>query len=269
MKAPDSSTHPDNRPAPTEAQLHAFVDGRLDAAARHEIEQQLDQHPELRATVQAWVQQRAALLGVHRELLTEDVPPFLVNAAEEALAVRQRTSRRWQWMAMAASVFVAFTAGWIGHGAWRGNAEGAPTMQFARQAAVAHAVYAPEVRHPVEVTADQQTHLVQWLSKRLGQPLKVPVLQAQGFDLVGGRLLPGADGARAQFMFQNAQGERLTLYIGAIKTPTEAAFRFAQEGNVSSFYWVNQHMGYALSGPLPRTTMLEIANNVYGQLSPR
>jgi anti-sigma factor RsiW len=72
-----------------------------------------------------------------------------------------------------------------------------------RQAGFAHAVYLPEKRHPVEVAAAEQDHMVQWLSKRLGKPLKIPQLGAQGFELVGGRLLPGDSGARAQFMFQN------------------------------------------------------------------
>ena len=75
--------------------------------------------------------------------------------------------------------------------------------EFVRQAAGVHAVYQPEQRHPVEVGAARQDHLVQWLSKRLGRPLKVPVLSTQGFELVGGRLLPGDASARAQFMYQN------------------------------------------------------------------
>jgi anti-sigma factor RsiW len=41
------------------------------------------------------------------------------------------------------------------------------------------------------------------------------VLASQGYELVGGRLLSGDGGARAQFMFQNAAGLRLTLYLGA------------------------------------------------------
>ena len=43
---------------------------------------------------------------------------------------------------------------------------------LAIRAARAHAVYAPEVRHPVEVDATQQDHLVKWLSKRLGLDLR-------------------------------------------------------------------------------------------------
>jgi len=50
----------------------------------------------------------------------------------------------------------------------------AEAISWPRRAAIAHVVYSPEVRHPVEVGADQEAHLVTWLSKRLGAPLKVP-----------------------------------------------------------------------------------------------
>jgi anti-sigma factor RsiW len=136
---------------------------------------------------------------------------------------------------------------------------------------VAHAVYSPEVRHPVEVEAAQQQHLVQWLSKRLNRQLKIPNLAPAGYELVGGRLLPGDSGARAQFMYQNANGQRVTLYVGAVDGAAtrgmgETAFRFSTEGDVSSFYWVDQGFGYALSGKLPRPGLLVLAESVYKQL---
>jgi anti-sigma factor RsiW len=122
----------------------------------------------------------------------------------------------------------------------------------------------------VEVTAAQQEHLVQWLSKRLGRPLKVPLLTAQGYELMGGRLLPGDDGARAQFMYQNGAGQRLTLYLGALKPGAadarETSFRFLDDGPVPGFYWVDQGFGYALAGQLPRPALQELARAVYAQL---
>jgi anti-sigma factor RsiW len=133
---------------------------------------------------------------------------------------------------------------------------------------MAHAVYAPEVRHPVEVGSAQEEHLVQWLSKRLGRELKLPALQAQGFELVGGRLLPGEDGARALFMYQNARGERVTLYLGSAPAavPGGAEFRYAADGPVPGFYWVDEGFAYALSGALGRKALLQLAQAVYHQL---
>ena len=139
---------------------------------------------------------------------------------------------------------------------------------------MAHVVYTPEKRHPVEVAAAEQQHLVQWLSKRLDHPLKVPDLSSLGYTLVGGRLLPGETGARAQFMFEDAAGERITLYIGTLDAQAadaaasrETAFRFASDGAVPSFYWIDRGFGYAVAGRLPRDALLKLATLAYRELS--
>ncbi len=137
------------------------------------------------------------------------------------------------------------------------------------RAARAHLVYSPEVRHPVEVGAKEQDHLVKWLSKRLDIALKVPVLTQEGFELLGGRLLPGNDGPVAQFMYQDAAGKRLTLYVTrSRKGEPLTSFRFAREGDVSVFYWIDDDCGYALSGEVDKGTLAKVASLVYRQLEP-
>lgn len=260
--------------APDEAELHAYVDGRLDSARRAAVEARLAQDPETAQRVRAWSEQRQALRALHAQLLDEPAPPHLVDAARQ---LHHRSSRlaQWQrWGGMAASLFAAFIVGWGGHAQWdaRSGARGPQAARsFAHQALAAYAVYVPEVRHPVEVEAAQQQHLVQWLSKRLGRPLKVPDLSAAGYSLVGGRLLPGDQGARAQFMYQDAHGERITLYVGAVagaagKGMDPTSFRYSDEGGVASFYWVDQGFGYALTGKLSRPALLALAESVYRQL---
>ena len=225
----------------------------------------------------AWAAQREALRGLHREVLDEPVPARLLDAVQR----KHPTPRRWlQAAALAASVLLAFGTGWIGHGQWAQRqgaglaarpATAPAALAFAHDAALAHAVYSPEKRHPVEVAAAEQQHLVQWLSRRLDKPLQVPDLSAQGYTLVGGRLLPGEAGARAQFMFEDAAGQRVTLYIGALSARNgtaaqESAFRFAADDPVPSFYWADQGFGYALAGKLPREALLAIATAVYKQI---
>jgi len=135
------------------------------------------------------------------------------------------------------------------------------------RAARAHLVYTPEVRHPVEVDAKEKDHLVKWLSKRLDRPLKVPALGNDGFELLGGRLLPGNDGPVAQFMYQDASGKRLTLYVTQRHKGDElTAFRFAREGGVQVFYWIDDDCGYALTGEIDKQTLNRIASSVYKQL---
>lgn len=264
--------------APDEARLHALVDGRLPPAEAAAVQARLASDPEAARTVQAWREQRELLRALHQDVLQEPAPAGLGEAAGLVMRQRRQADRWARWGGMAASVLLAFGAGWLAHGGWSGSAgagfaQARPGAEFGRQAVIAHVVYAPEVRHPVEVPAAQQEHLVQWLSKRLGRPLAVPDLSAQGYELVGGRLLPGEQGARAQFMYQNASAERITLYVGALDaagdgspSAAETAFRFASEGDAASFYWVDRGFGYALAGRLKQAQLLTLAHSVYRQL---
>ena len=137
------------------------------------------------------------------------------------------------------------------------------------RAARAHMVYSPEVRHPVEVDAKDKDHLVKWLSKRLGMQLKVPTLSSEGFELLGGRLLPGPEGPVAQFMYQDATGKRLTLYVSPPHAGEKVtAFRFAQDNGVSVFYWIDKDLDYALSGEVDKPTLARVASSVYRQIEP-
>ena len=119
----------------------------------------------------------------------------------------------------------------------------------------------------MEVDAGQETHLVQWLSKRLGRQLVVPDLAAAGFRLMGGRLLPAEDGPAAQFMYENGNGERLTLYLRTA-VGGETAFRYHEEGGIGAFYWSDEGFGYAIAAKADRDLLLRMAELVYRQTSP-
>lgn len=94
-------------------------------------------------------------------------------------------------------------------------------------------------------------------------------IQARGFQLVGGRLLPAASGPGAQFMYQDAAGTRLTLYLGAPDARyAGTAFRYAREDGLGVFYWVEGPFAYALSGPQPRAELLSSAEAACRQLRP-
>lgn len=266
----------------TENEIHTLVDGQASPEKLAALRLRLSLDSAGQATLEKWQRQRDVLRGLHQQVLDAPVPKTLQLAAQQSFAAQQEINQWWRWGGMAASVMLAFGVGWLSHTAWNGGAEtrlasSAPsrakmTSEFVRQAGLAHVVYAPEQRHPVEVAAAEQAHLVQWLSKRVGKPLKVPNLNDQGFALVGGRLLPGEAGARAQFMFQDAVGTRITLYLGAVaKLPVgtevdETGFQFAADAAVPSFYWIDQGFGYALAGPVPRDVLMKLAEAVYRQL---
>jgi anti-sigma factor RsiW len=144
-----------------------------------------------------------------------------------------------------------------------------------RDAALAHVVFTPEQRHPVEVDAAHADHLVKWLSKRLGSELKAPDFSAQGFELLGGRLLSGGNGPVAQFMYQSPDQRRVTLYVRR-EAPANAGrsslnsmdtgFRHANENGIEVFYWIDRNLGYALSGAIARAEMQHLADAAYHQI---
>jgi len=279
-----------NRPAPppTDDELHAWIDRQLPPDRHDAVEEAIARDPEIAARVAAWHTQRDSLRRLHGELLDAPIPTPLLGALERRQPRRTQQRSSWmRWGGLAAGLLVAFAAGWLGNAQWaQRSAPSAGTQlarapavrEFVHDASIAHVVYTPEKRHPVEVAASEQQHLVQWLSRRLDRPLKVPDLSSLGYTLVGGRLLPGETGARAQFMFEDAAGERVTLYIGTLDaraagasktapSANETAFRFASEGPVPSFYWVDQGFGYAIAGKLPRDLLLKLATLAYRDLS--
>ena len=257
----------------TEADLHAYADHQLPAARRADVEAFLATHPEARERIAGWQAQNRLLRGWLDPVLEEPLPLRLPLAPNR---------RAWPWRGIAAGLAIAIVSGsasWLLRGALdtrvarlasapaAAAVEVAGEQGFAHRAAIAHAVYTPEVRRPVEVGGDQEQALVTWLTKRLGATVRPPKLGALGYELVGGRLLPGGRGPVAQFMYSAADGQRLTLYVTReVAGETTTAFRFTQDGQVKVFYWIDQQFGYALSGTIERAELLRVSEEIYKQL---
>ncbi|CAJ94514.1 Transmembrane transcriptional regulator RsiW (anti-sigma-W factor) [Cupriavidus necator] len=269
-----------------EADLHAYADGQLSGARRAAVEAYLAQHPEAAAQVAVWRRQADALHGALDPVLNEPVPlaalpPGLHGDRKRNAA---RTRPRWAMALAATCASVALLAvggalGWRAHDRLGGSTLVlAPGERFAREALATHAVYAPEMRHPVEVAATEEAHLIAWLSKRLGTALQVPDLRAQGFHLIGGRLGVAEGGPSAILMYEADDGTRLSLQLRRMAQGTpDTGFRVERMPGAGSrrpaagrdpmmaFYWIDRDLGFALAGPLERARLLTVAQMVYQQ----
>lgn len=250
--------------------LQAYVDGQLDQQRREEVEEWLAQHPEDDKRVQEFQQQNQAMHALFDPILSEPVQEDMVSRIKQKS--QQTPYKRgyplFRVAAMAGLMVLGGVIGYVIHGLTATTHPLPVATSLPRQAAIAHIVYTPEVVHPVEVTAEQETHLTKWLSKRLNIELRVPHLTPLGFNLVGGRLLPGETGPAAQFMYENSLGKRLTLYVKNVEDKVnETAFRFEQQNGVSVFYWIDGSLGYALSGEIDKQDLLKAANAVYQTLN--
>ncbi|MBB5573473.1 MULTISPECIES: anti-sigma factor family protein [Rhizobium] len=262
----------ERNPTVTEADLHAFADGLLPADDHARLEAWLTENPEEADLISAWQAQNADIKALFapyaiskegdRELVS---PPITASVPA--------TSPRLRWLPMAAASLAIFLVG-AAAGHFGPPLLTQPDLRVTaiealpRQAQSAFVVYASDVRHPVEVGADQEAHLATWLGKRMNiAGLKVPSLQTLGFQLVGGRLLPINGTPGALFMYENATGQRLTVLIGSNKENTTTSFRFTSVGTVETFYWIDGKLGYAVTGEISRDMLRQVADECYKQFS--
>lgn len=245
----------------TEADLHAYVDGQLSAARRQEVEAYLAENPEAAAQVKYYRDINQGLRTLYDPVLSEPLPL--------QLSVTPRP-RRWPVRVAAALAWVALgtVLGWVLKPTVVPDMESALRAQLVQPAAFAHRVFAVEKLHPVEVAAEDEQHLIKWLSRRLDTPLKAPSLVANGYALIGGRLLPSTDRMAAQFMYQNQNGQRITLYVRrGVWSNADSGFSYLHQDSVGTFYWVDGPLGYALSGDVDKRELFALARTVYQSLA--
>ena len=242
----------------TEAELHAYVDGQLDPTRRAAVEAYLAECPDEEARLAAYRRINDELRSLYGPVIGETVPASMLRPRRRRLRVALRAASIVGWVLLGGAV------GWWAHPAL--SPDRAPLAALLGQAMAAHVVYTPEVRHPVEVGADQEQHLANWLSKRLDAQVRPPDLKSRGYRLMGGRLLPGGGEAAALFMYEDSVGRRLTLYVRKEAGGRDTAFRFARRDGLSAFYWIDRDLGYALTGRVDRRELLALAETVYRQL---
>lgn len=248
--------------------LMAYVDGQLTPARRDEVERWAAQDAAFAAEIAALQAQNQALRDALDPLLDEPIPASLLHAARPTRPWARVASMALWLSASALAGSLATRAVMLGQESLVAQVQGEGTMNFVRQAELAYAVYTPDVRRPVEVR--NGSDLTTWLSRRLHRPIAAPDALPGGLVLMGGRLLPGMPGKpAAQLMYQDAQGKRITVFLRAMAKPTaQTAFRIVDNHGTTTFYWVDQNWGYALTGELPRVEMLAAARALYQRYAP-
>lgn len=245
--------------------LLAYADGELSPTEAATVAAYLAANPEAAAEVALWKRQDDAIRTLFGPAAAEPVPLRLKPRRISAELGQRRTSR---WRLAAAAVVlvgIGLSAGWLA----RPLLEPTPSERLIASAVTAHEVYAAENRHAVEVAANEEEHLVTWLSNRLATPIGAPDLSAQGFALKGGRLLPGdpATGRAAQLMYESPEGERVTVYLTAALPDRQPAYEFASLDGTEAFYWANAQITCTVVGTLPDEEMQAVSRAVYRQLT--
>jgi anti-sigma factor RsiW len=247
-----------------EDDLQGWVDGLLPPERQAEVEAWLEGNPAEATRLAAYREQRDRLRAWLAPRAAECVP---LRLRPEALFAARRARRLYALRSVAACallLLVGGLGGWFGRDLAFAPSREEPAL-LAADAVQAHLTFVTEVRHPVEVDAQQEAHLVTWLSNRLGRKLRVPDLTGFGLHLMGGRLLPGESVPAAQFMFSDDRGTRLTLYLRAEPIESGTGFEIVQRGPVAGFRWFEDGFGYVVLAETSRERLLQVAEAVYRQ----
>lgn len=245
-----------------DTELHAYLDGQLDNKQQQEFENDLQHDNAAHEKLTDYQHINKLLHERYDSVLHEPVPQRL----------RTTASPEYSYRSIAASLLFFLTGTLIGWQAQLNLVEHRQTsstdIDLIQPAAFAHSVYTTDALRPVEVSAAQHQQLDSWLSERLKTSLSAPDLMASGYRLIGGRLLPSTeDRMAAQYMYENANGQRITLYVrrGNWK-PGLQIINISQQKGYSMFYWINKDLGYAITTHKQDAHNRKLVDEVYRQV---
>ncbi len=256
-----------DRSIPDDEELQAYVDDRLCADQRRGVEEYFASHPVMARRAAAYRAQRNGLRAAFAAVAAEPVPPRLnLNRLLE-----ERLERRPIWWRAAAAMVLCLglggSAGWLFGASQKSDSVALAVSLLQQQAMGSHVVYATDRHHPIEVAADDRDHLSQWLSNWLHRPVTPPDLSTLGYHLLGGRLLATEQGnAAALFVYDDPQGNRLSVLERPMATGLTADREDMAEGAVSGCTWIDGGMGFAVVAALPDEVLDRVADQIAGQV---
>jgi anti-sigma factor RsiW len=229
-----------------EDELHAYVDDRLDPTRRTEVEAYLRANPVLRRRIEGWRQQTEALRAALAFKLHEPVPSSLHLGRLLEQRAMQRHGGVFGNLWRAAAVLVltlglGVAAGWTARGTQRMG----EVTRLGMEAAAAHAVFGADQTRPIEIGPQDRPELVQWIDRKLHRTINVPDLTAQGYRLIGGRVLATMIGAAAMLVYEDDHGGRITVFLQPMRSDT-ATMQSVSSGAASGYAWIDEHMGYGV-----------------------
>ena len=130
-----------------------------------------------------------------------------------------------------------------------------------RRALEAHVVFAEDREVPAEFDAQAPAQLTAYLSRRTGANVRAPNLALQGLRLIGGRVLPLAEGAAAMLIYDAGGGPRVALTIARIDAAGDFGLRFQQTDGAAAHAtrWLAGDEVYVLTSAASRAEALTLA----------
>ena len=222
-----------------EAMVDAYLDGELSASDSAEFERALENCPECRKRLEAG----RAMSGLLRELPFDSAPDLLRARVERELrAISARASRpaavigNRRWMAMAASLIVAVSIGWVGGtlSGRNGQADDELVSTYLRVASSDHAV---------DVASTDRHTVKPWFAGRIDYSPPVHDLTSAGFPLEGGRV-DVVGGRKVSVLVYRHGQHRIALSLWPATEAGDTPAKVAERNGFSLAEW--RHGGFEM-----------------------
>ncbi|HTH97405.1 MAG TPA: anti-sigma factor [Stellaceae bacterium] len=249
----------------SEDDLHAYVDGALEAARHAEVAVYLEQHPDVAERIGGYVRLRHELRDGLAPIAEEPVPPEL-NLRRLIEARTHRRHRRFAWRNAAAAVILLLiggTGGWV----LRGNLppDRANMNAIAQEAMDSFSVYGADHERPVELGPADKAQLAGWVASVLRHDVTIPDLSAAGYHFMGGRVVPTSHGPAALFMYDDAKGNRIAM-LARPAVIREAPMSVHVTSQFCGYAWADNGIGYGLVSGASAEKLHPLANEIRRQI---
>ncbi|MEL7343956.1 MAG: anti-sigma factor [Pseudomonadota bacterium] len=250
--------------------LSAFLDGELSPRETAAIEEALAEDPALQAELERLMEADTLAQAAFQDMAEEPVPLAMAAAIKSAPVAELPANtaaapfaRIGQLLAVA-----VLCLGIGGGGGWFAAQNDVPPVQTAgwiADIADYHAVYSGQVRHLVEVPAEEANHIQTWLTATIGADVTIPDLSEHGLTFEGARLLVAAGKPVSQLMFSDAQGRVVALCQIANPTPQAEPKRDTLDG-FALISWGGTGANFVVVGDEDRSDLDAIAQTALLQV---
>ena len=242
-----------------EADLHGWVDGRLDPARRLRVEQQLARDPALKQRVDDWAMQAAEL---RRAIRHDDQAGRSALLGRLALRSSSRRPGLGRSVAVAATIVLALGLG--GVGGWVAHGDRRPTeiSRLGMEAATTYRILSADPARAIEVSAANREELRVFLAEKLGRRIPLPDLSPMGFRLTSGRVLGAIYGPAALLVYSDPDGNRITIYLQPMAVGAPAPMRPLQTDALNGYAWIDGKIGYTVMSEDGKARLHAVADRV-------
>ena len=129
------------------------------------------------------------------------------------------------------------------------------------QATQAHLFFRKEGRTVLEIEQDKQHQFLTWLSGRLGKEIRLIDFTEMGYSNAGMMLVPARDNFAMVTLYEDKQGQKLTLYVGLrdSESNNDEIRCSARENTKSLCSWGNSSLQFVVVSDLAVTETNQLA----------